>query len=210
MWYLPENARGIGTAEDQFHKTAATAPGGEASYCTYIEILGKYTTADAKEREISYTLFLGADNVRDYNLLRGREYNISTVLRGINLADTRVKDLTIYGVDYTDIHKPWFTVGEVDDGYTTWKKWMVGTGPGTDGSKCPAGWRMPTQKDWMLLWIYNPGLGTAFRGSSVYFSADKYGGYADAVWCLDIRYGRMYEVGDGTTNQIRCIRDLQW
>ena len=34
-WYLPENARGTGTATEQWNKNADTAPSGQVDYCTY-------------------------------------------------------------------------------------------------------------------------------------------------------------------------------
>lgn len=92
MWYLPENARGVGTASDQFRRTAGTAPAGQADYCAYVEVYGKYFDAGEPEGSQSsvtaYRLYLGSDNRADYNLLRNRVYTANITLRSRNEADT--------------------------------------------------------------------------------------------------------------------------
>ena len=95
MWYLPENARGVGTASDQFRKTAETAPAGQADYCTCIEVYGRYFDASEPAGEqtfiTTYRLFLGENNKTDYNLLRNHSYTVNTTLRGRNEMDTRIE-----------------------------------------------------------------------------------------------------------------------
>ena len=94
MWYLPENARGVGTASDQFRKTAETAPAGQADYCTCIEVYGRYFDASEPAGEqtfiTTYRLFLGENNKTDYNLLRNHTYTVNTTLRGRNEMDTSI------------------------------------------------------------------------------------------------------------------------
>lgn len=57
-------------------------------------------------------------------------------------------------LDYTTNGTGWFEMyGSDNSTNTTWDDWMTG-GPGTDGSKCPAGWRTPTVEESMLMAIY--------------------------------------------------------
>ena len=97
MWYFPENSRGIGTATDPFHKTAETAPAGQADYCTYVELYGKYFDASAPVDEQSfittYRIYLGANNKADFNLLRNHAYTVNVTLRGKNEVDMRVESV---------------------------------------------------------------------------------------------------------------------
>ncbi len=94
MWYLPENARGMGTASGQFRKTAENAPAGQADYCTYVEVYGKYRTGVTDETcNTTYRLYLGGNNIKDYNLLRNRAYTVNVTLRGQNEADMRVGNM---------------------------------------------------------------------------------------------------------------------
>ena len=99
--YLPENARGTGFATHQSEKTALTAPTGAAGYCTYLEIAGDYyAAADGTAHSVKYSIFPGADNLTDYNLLRGREYHMSVVIRGMDQTDIRI--LLPARVNYTE------------------------------------------------------------------------------------------------------------
>ncbi len=92
-WYVPENARGTGTATAQHEKAdASLMPSGQSAYCTYIEIAGDYLLSGSLHN-VFYRIYLGADNTSDYNLLRNRNYTLNTVIKGINEADTRVEDL---------------------------------------------------------------------------------------------------------------------
>ena len=154
MWYLPENCRGIGTASDQFHKTAETAPTGQGLMCTYVEIYGLYTNSLQTDKT-TYRVFLGADNTTDYNLLRNHAYTVNVTLRGQNVSDMRVS-IREQALGYTDVRdESRFLLADEDvysgSGYNyPFDYWMSGSGTGTDGSLCPEGWRMPTQKELLL------------------------------------------------------------
>lgn len=93
MGYLPENARGIGSATSPLHKTAETAPAGQGKYCTYFEVYGKYRTGKVEETtNTTYRIFLGGNNTNDYNLLRNHAYTINVTLRGKNEVDVRLEN----------------------------------------------------------------------------------------------------------------------
>ena len=81
----------MGTASGQFRKTAENAPDGQADYCTYVEVYGKYRTGVTDETcNTTYRLYLGGNNIKDYNLLRNHAYTVNVTLRGQNEADMRV------------------------------------------------------------------------------------------------------------------------
>lgn len=87
-WYVPENKRGVGTAETASRKTAeALAAGGERA--TYLELVGDYTK-EGQKLELTYRLYLGADPVKDYNLNRNTVYRVEAVIRGANTVDLRI------------------------------------------------------------------------------------------------------------------------
>ena len=87
----------MGTASGQFHKTAENAPAGQADYCTYFEIYGRYfdasEPADKQYFVTTYRLYLGGDNIKDYNLLRNHAYTVNATLRGRNEVDMRVESV---------------------------------------------------------------------------------------------------------------------
>ena len=89
-WYLPENARGTGSATIQTDKAKADKlPTGQAAYCTYIEVTGRYEAVNGTYNT-TYQIYLGANNTNDYNLKRNTAYNVATTMRGIDVVDTRI------------------------------------------------------------------------------------------------------------------------
>lgn len=143
-WYLPENARGKGTATKQWEKNAETAPSGQAAYCTYVEIKGFYLT-DGLVEEVAYHIYLGGNNTDDFNLLRGRNYLLTATIKDKKLIDTRVDQYTPQNyLDYTDNDSPWFVVAAYNDGSVNWENPVA-----------QPGWKVPSQKEMMLAWVYN-------------------------------------------------------
>lgn len=204
-WYLPENCRGTGTATSELQKNAETAPAGQADYCTYLEIKGKYSSGAnwVGKLDVTYRIYLGGNNTNDYNLRRNTNYTVNTVLKGANRADTRI---TVTGtenaatyMDYTDNFSSWMVVGtaDADDSYDmTYSTWMTGTGSGADGSLCPAGWRTPSFEELILMYVYRSMTNTDTYITNDHQSCLLFGnGVADAnIW-----YPR---------GCIRCVRDI--
>lgn len=92
--YLPENARGTGTASSASDKTASTALGGasgQGNYATFVEVTGilKNNTFD-ESCSVTYKLYLGANEVSDYNVLRNTHYTLRIKLYGLSANDARV------------------------------------------------------------------------------------------------------------------------
>lgn len=99
-FYILENLRGVNASiTDQQDKNAANAPEG----ATLLYIRG---TADGKQ--VSYSIYLGANNTTDFNIARNRRYVIQATICGINTVDTRVSTVEI---SLGDVKNP-CTVGE--------------------------------------------------------------------------------------------------
>lgn len=85
LWYIGPNRRGKGTATKAEDKSALTAPDGQGSYCTYVSIRGKVTAnADASARDVVYNVYLGANNIDDYNLWANAAYSARLTITGFN------------------------------------------------------------------------------------------------------------------------------
>lgn len=97
-WYMPENLRGTGTASDPRHKTASTAPAGQSDYCTYVELSGLYQE-NGTSKLVSYVVYLGGNNINDYNVENNHIYNVSITVKGINTADSRITVETLPEVE---------------------------------------------------------------------------------------------------------------
>lgn len=115
-----------------------------------------------------------------------------------NIDPTITQAASILGLDYTDNAKPWFDVYETDNSTDTESStWMTG-GSGTDGSKCPAGWRMPTHEELMLMYVYNDRLG---------LSDDSYWGHSGSS-----NFGINFATGGSDitsgSKRVRCVRSF--
>lgn len=85
VWYIGPNRRGKGTATKAEEKNALTAPEGQGSYCTYVSIRGKvFHSAAASGRDVVYNVYLGANNVDDYNLWANAAYSARLTITGFN------------------------------------------------------------------------------------------------------------------------------
>lgn len=85
LWYIGPNRRGKGTATQAKDKSALTAPDGQGSYCTYVSIRGKVTDkANASARDVVYNVYLGANNIDDYNLWANAAYSARLTVTGFN------------------------------------------------------------------------------------------------------------------------------
>lgn len=217
MWYLPENCRGIGTAPDQLHKTTETAPAGQSDMCTYIELFGRYTTAEGQTTKATYRIFLGGNNTTDYNLLRNHAYTVNVTLRGQNVSDMRVivKATTLAYTDDPDNSR--FLLSDEDvcvdlsgsGTIRTYDQWMTGSGTGTDGSLCPEGWRMPTQKELMLLLAVLPGIPDhgLLSDNYGYWSSTAYSNANLTGWFLSINDKEIAPIAQSSPKHLRCVKN---
>ena len=214
-WYLPENARGTGTATIATDKNFSTAPSGQEDYCTVAIVCGTYTSGTTVQ-EVSYHFYLGGDNINDYNLLRNREYNVTATIKGVSDIDMRVLVETEDGGD------GWYYADWSYDDHGHNEK-RVYTGrfliaesdlPGTYSysmavTACPQGWRLPTIVELHLIWcmVDKEIVGSNGLTSSTYWSATMYN--------ADYAFSSAFSNGDGpmyssldTYNNVRCIKDL--
>ena len=200
-WYLPENMRGTGSASNQRNKTAATAPSGQGSYCTYIEVSGAYMTANGLTSNVVYTIFLGANNTKDYNLKRNIHYTVTTTITGQAKSDTRITRTPVNYLNYTDNDgTSMFAVATSNLEETNWTTAM---------SSCPAGWRLPTQEELMLMWVYKSGLETTFI-TYYYWSSTDFSSDANYVWSQTFNNGLtdiVIKTGNYSRN-VRCVSDF--
>ena len=60
-WFMPENARGKGSATGEYEKNKENAPSGQGDYCTYVEIKGFYRLGE----------LVNNNKVEAYNLPQG-------------------------------------------------------------------------------------------------------------------------------------------
>lgn len=115
-WYVTENTRGTGTGTTSFDKSAATAPGGQGAYCTYINLQGDYTfSGTSAPVSLSYKFYLGANVTSDYNIRRNNIYDLTVRITGANAADQRITMTSASGSWGVDTDNP----GDVNSGDAT-------------------------------------------------------------------------------------------
>ena len=142
-WYLPENARGKGHGTNPREKNAENAPDGQ---CTYIVIKGYYKSGELVSA-VTYNVYLGENNTDDYNIISNTNYKVTTTIKGIDRADTRIdKESENFVpqnyIDYTDNSMPWvvYAAGQYNQD--------IATLPNIPN------WNVPTKEEMMLAWIY--------------------------------------------------------
>lgn len=215
-WYMPENARGTGKATAAADKSFSTAPFRQEDYCTVAIICGTYTSGTIT-REVSYHFYLGGDNVKDYNLLRNREYNVSVTITGMSDADMRVigeKDLSGWayaGWSYDNhghnagrsIYTGRFLTAKANTGNYTWEDALTA---------CPAGagWRLPTATELALIFCMRDTWAEGSNGFGIgsYWSATKDSSDGTKAYYVTFSDGRMSTVSVTTILSVRCVRDV--
>lgn len=210
--YLPENARGRGTAAAQTDKTAATALGGAAGqgdYASYIEITGDYVSdLGYKYTGNKYRIYLGGDAVSDYNVLRNTHYTVTAAIRGLNRVDARITlgSETIVPVsgfyDYTDNLTGRFVYAESDlvDGATETWNWVDAK---NECGKIP-GWRLPSIKELRIICCMG-----AFEGNkdNYYWAGTISFQISSYSWIQNHRYGSNTRSQNNLCS-VRCVREL--
>lgn len=92
-FYMPENKKGTGTGTTQQEKSMMEkGPGGTLADCTCIVLKGtyKYKAEDTDHIKVEYRFYPGADMISNYDIERGKSYQLDITLSGANSADARV------------------------------------------------------------------------------------------------------------------------
>ena len=201
-WYLPENVRGTGNATTQWEKND-NLPATGGNYATYVRIKGYYLS-DGLIHAVTYYVYLGENNINDFNIRRNTVYKVTATIRGLRRIDTRINDLTPQNyIDYTDNSTPWFVIAYSDYGSTfNWDQEL----------SCPSGWHVPTKEEMMLTWIYegldeneNVNLGEYKWTTQIITGQGR--------WSVNLSSGQTLFVtpnsgGSATTSRLRCVKDL--
>lgn len=107
VWYMTENMRGTGTGSTSFDKNAATAPSGQGTYCSYINLQGDYKFSGTSTAvSLSYKFYIGADVTSDYNVRRNNIYDLTVRITGANAADQRITMTSASGSWGVDTDNP--------------------------------------------------------------------------------------------------------
>lgn len=216
-WYLPENARGTGTATVPAEKCLLTAPRGQENYCTEVIICGTYSTT-VFNKKVSYHFYLGGDNTKDYNLLRNREYNISVTITGVNDADMRVmceKEETpawnyaewspyTHGHNSKCFYTGRFQIDINDRGGSRTYTWDNAL------TACSAGWRLPTLTELELIYCMRntwADLSADNFYTTSYWSATEDSSNSDNAWAVNFSDCALSSVSKSTACKVRCVRD---
>lgn len=201
-WFMPENARGKGSATGEYEKNKENAPSGQGDYCTYVEIKGFYRLGELVNA-VTYHVYLGENNTDDYNVFRNTHYEVTATIKGQDRIDTRINEFTPDNyLDYTEDSTPWFVVARRNEG-----------GQSIDNVHCPDGWRVPSLKDMMLVWIYEGKESlsvTDFQPGAHYWTNDVASTSPYVRWYIGLERGETSTLsqGEGSTSFVtRCVRD---
>lgn len=83
VWYMPANRRGAnGTATSPKYKTEQTAPKGQGQYASYLSVYCENKNTDAIIKDGICSIFLGANDPKNYNVKANCRYNINAIFGG--------------------------------------------------------------------------------------------------------------------------------
>lgn len=201
-WFMPENARGKGSATGEYEKNKANAPDGQGDYCTYVEIKGFYRLGELVNA-VTYHVYLGENNTDDYNVFRNTHYEVTATIKGQDRIDTRINEFTPDNyLDYTEDSTPWFVIAR-----------RSANGQSINNVTCPDGWRVPSLKDMMLVWIYEGKESrsvTDFQPGAHYWTSDYVATPVYTRWYIGLERGETstLTLSEGSTSFVtRCVRD---
>ena len=201
-WFMPENARGKGSATGEYEKNKANAPDGQGDYCTYVEIKGFYRLGELVNA-VTYHVYLGENNTDDYNVFRNTHYEVTATIKGQDRIDTRINEFTPDNyLDYTEDSTPWFVIAR-----------RSASGQSINNVTCPDGWRVPSLKDMMLVWIYEGKESvsvTDFQPGAHYWTSDYVATPVYTRWYIGLERGETstLTLSEGSTSFVtRCVRD---
>ena len=72
----------------------------EGKNATYITINGKYTDHQEDTYDVSYNIYLGGNNVDDFNIIRNTHYDNSVTIRGISTSDDQSANQVGISIDH--------------------------------------------------------------------------------------------------------------
>lgn len=213
--YLPENARGKGTADKEQNKDADHALGGaegQGNYATYIEVTGVYTGFDHPDTyNVTYRIYLGDDAVKNYNLLRNTHYTVTTTIKSPTDFDTRIETVFISSTDtdvwdYTGKRTGWFVAASADVSASKmiWNDALTA---------CPAGWRLPSLAELDIMYCMRDQWADGSNGftTKYYWSATEVeddGSGIEKAYILNFSNGSAAKMEKDVPEYVRCVRDL--
>ena len=204
-WYIPENARGKGTGTTQEEKDGKHAPDEQnGEYCTYILIKGYYKHYNGLVSEVDYKVYLGENNINDYNVIRNTHYQVTATIKSASAVDTRINEVTPENyIDYTDNSMPWGLFADKDEGRRN-----------LGSLQAPNGWEIPTKKDMMLAWIYKlntvPDFGRIYWvNEAIDASGNPVTSSATQRWSINMDNGTTILGGGGTSEQDYVLRTIK-
>lgn len=125
-----------------------------------------------------------------------------------------VRDAEREPLDYTDNGSPWFRIAFLEP--VVKKTWWEATGrvsadsdvpagTGTDGSICPAGWRLPYMREMALVYVY-AGVPAGTERERNWCSTEVKG-QPDSAWTFALGYGTMGVASKSQQHYVRCVQD---
>ena len=169
VMYVPENMQGmlLPANDDPFAKVEESIKevnGRDYSgLCTYVELNAwKESIGTGVSGSVMYRFYLGADNVKDFNIRRNGCYNVTLDLTQDSFGMDNWK--VVKGDDWTDTRSLAF----LDDSYVVYAgstqrvfvHFSTSEGPGYDSQVRPSEWTYSFDKDGMsaagLTYTYNP------------------------------------------------------
>ena len=86
--------------DERYHQRYKNLLPGDNQKATYVTITGKYTDHQGHLYDVDYNIYLGGNNVDDFNIIRNTHYDNSVTIRGISTSSDQVENDQAISIDW--------------------------------------------------------------------------------------------------------------
>ncbi len=86
--------------DERYHQRYKNLLPGDAQKATYVTITGKYTDHQGHPYDVDYNIYLGGNNVDNFEIIRNTHYDNSVTIRGISTSSDQVDNDQAISIDW--------------------------------------------------------------------------------------------------------------
>lgn len=97
---VDSDQNGYRDEDERYHQRYKNLLPGDNQKATYVTISGKYTDHQGHTYDVDYNIYLGGNNVDDFNIIRNTHYDNSVTIRGISTSSDQVENDQAISIDW--------------------------------------------------------------------------------------------------------------
>lgn len=195
-YYMPEYLAGTSAGLSPIDRNpACLLPDGKTP--SFINVEGTYTgPSELQVYGLIFYIFLGENNINDYNVRRNTHYTVNVTIRGLDKADVRIEKHQAYNQIFN------FAEDSYPEIYITRDR-RYDISYNEAQTTCPEGWRLPTKSEAQYFSFFENELGYS---NEYYWTSTPDPSNPNLIYVVQPQSGR--EEAIDPTNQyatLRCV-----